>query len=69
MWTINYRDLYIHGYCDREQCRVNFKNAHIVGEPLGRGEYKSLHAAKMACTKFLKMVMTDTEFKRRYGKK
>lgn len=63
MWTILYRDFYIHGYCDREQCRIQFES----GEPLG--EFKSLHAAKIACTKFLKKAMTEAEFKNRYGKK
>jgi len=46
MWTVNYKGYYIHGYCDRDQCRVM--------DPVGGvdvGTFKSLHAAKCAITR------------------
>lgn len=59
MWTIKYSGLYIHGYCGRyvngifqtsnpDECTVTFSTGGRMGE------YKSLHAAKCAVTKYLK---------------
>jgi len=48
MFTIEYKIFYIHGYTDKNECKVQFKagNAFL-------GTFKSLLAAKQACTKFL----------------
>ena len=44
MWTIKYKDGYIHGYHDREVCRVSFVDGTVK-------HYRSLHAAKLAITR------------------
>ena len=49
MYTIEYKTLYINGYCNKPNCRVVFYNGSTLGE------YKSLRAAKLAITKFLKL--------------
>ena len=43
MWTIQYKGVYIHGYCGRSKCRIH--NTGIY--------FKSLHAAKIAITRGL----------------
>ena len=58
MWTINYRGLYIHGYCgscvggvyyvaNPDECCVT------TASGCGLGVFKSSHAAKCAVTKHL----------------
>lgn len=44
MWTIIYKQYFIHGYCDKPQCRVQAPGMTTI-------EFKSLHAAKIAITK------------------
>lgn len=44
MWTISYKGFYIHGYCDRDECKVQ-----LVSQMLRT--VKSLHAAKCLITK------------------
>lgn len=48
MWTISYKGYYIHGYCDKPECRIN-------GGDLGSycSHFKSIHAAKLAITKWI----------------
>lgn len=41
MWTIKYRNGWIHGYCDRDECRVQFPD-------YSTRTVKSLRAAKLA---------------------
>lgn len=49
MWTQSYKGLYIHGYCDKDECRVVTGNGQVVAPSC-----KSLHAAKLAVTRHLK---------------
>lgn len=49
MWTIGYKGLYIHGYCDKDVCQVISGS----GETIAR-DCKSLRAAKIAVSKFLR---------------
>ncbi|GBG14521.1 uncharacterized protein NMK_2120 [Novimethylophilus kurashikiensis] len=51
MWTISYKGLYIHGYCDKDVCRVTAADGMSIAR-----NCKSLHAAKLAATKHLKSV-------------
>jgi len=46
MFTTSYKGLFIHGYFDKPECSVVCDN----GDRLGK--FKSLHAAKIAITKF-----------------
>ncbi len=46
MWTIKYKGVYIHGYCDKQECKAL---SHVAGVL----RFKSLHAAKIAITKGL----------------
>ena len=48
MFTIEYKGFYINGYCDKPECKVVFPN----GSPLIT--VSSVHAAKLAITRFLK---------------
>lgn len=48
MFTINYKGAYIHGYCDKEICRVS-----CTGIPNTK-EFKSMHSAKIAISKAVK---------------
>lgn len=50
MWTFNYKGLFIHGYCDKNECRVT----SLDGETIGR--CKSLHAAKLCITNHLQSI-------------
>lgn len=47
MFTIAYKAGWIHGYCDRDECRVQFPDfsTRLV---------KSAHAAKLAISRFAK---------------
>lgn len=47
MFTLNYKGIHIHGYTDKSECRVQFVDT------FGR-TVKSLHAAKLYITKYLK---------------
>lgn len=47
MWTIEYKGFYIHGYCDKPECRV------LAGSGEVKPAFKSLHAAKCWCTRHL----------------
>lgn len=51
MFTINYKGFYIHGYIYKPECSVVF---YHYSKPTT--VYKSLHAAKIAITKFLKEI-------------
>ena len=44
MFTHNYKGMYIHGYCDRPECRVS-------GYSLEGKVFKSYRAAQLAITK------------------
>lgn len=51
MFTINYRGFYIHSYCDKPECIIISEKDGLIAQK------KSLHAAKIAITKFLKSTM------------
>lgn len=46
MFTIYYNGMYIHGYCDKSNCRVTDETGKFVGIT-----FKSILAAKQAITK------------------
>jgi hypothetical protein len=43
MWTILYKRVYIHGYCDKDECGANILEKFKT--------FKSLRVAKIAITK------------------
>lgn len=45
MWTISYKGAFIHGYCDKQECRW------MTADYSAGGHTKSLLAAKMAITR------------------
>lgn len=51
MWTIEYKGSYIHGYCDKDDCKVQI---YIGGGVYEEFRCKSLHAAKLLITKMQK---------------
>jgi hypothetical protein len=46
MWTEYYKGCYIHGYTDRDNCRVSFCHGY------GTRKFKTLRGAKIAITLF-----------------
>lgn len=52
MWTTTYKGYFIHGYCDKDECRV--QKPHHPTQTYWEKACKSLHAAKLAITKHLK---------------
>lgn len=48
MWTLNYKGLYINGYCDRDECVVVWAHG---GEVLPGYKFKTLLGAKRFITK------------------
>lgn len=48
MFTNVYKTCFIHGYCGREQCRVQLPDCTILGT------FRSYRAAQRAITKWLK---------------
>jgi len=61
MWTIAYRGFYIHGYCDKTECRVVFPNGAAVFTA------KTLHGAKCVLTRLLKASFTKEEYENRFA--
>ena len=45
MFTVCYKGFYIHGYCDRDECRVQTPAFDTLGI------FKSLRAAQLAITR------------------
>ncbi|CAA2141623.1 hypothetical protein HYPP_02644 [Hyphomicrobium sp. ghe19] len=41
MWTLSYKGAFIHGYCERKECKVQYGPNMFV-----RGPFPSLDAAK-----------------------
>jgi hypothetical protein len=50
MWTQTYKGYFIHGYCDRAECRIQDPDTLETIKTC-----KSLHAAKIAITKHIKI--------------
>jgi hypothetical protein len=51
MWTIEYKGLYIHGFCDKPWTTVCWAQG---GQVLPHHKFKSLRAAQLFITKILK---------------
>lgn len=45
MFTLAYKNAYIHGYCDKDECTVQLANGPILGR------FRSMRAAKIAITR------------------
>jgi hypothetical protein len=45
MWTIKYKNAFIHGYCDKAVFRWSTEDGEVSNN------FKSLHAAKISITK------------------
>lgn len=55
MWTIEYKGSYIHGYFDDKNVQVSFVYGPTIAHRIiPCREYKSLHSAKVAITRFNK---------------
>jgi hypothetical protein len=53
MFTISYKTAYIHGYCDRDECKVQLDNYSILGV------FRSVRAAKIAITRHVRFNHAD----------